>query len=535
MKRLPSRRVSHYGIRVCVFLSVMALAIGMVACDDNGGGNGSGVSYVLAVSSTGGGSVSSPGEGVFIYDEGTVVSVLAEAEEGYRFVNWTGDVNAIADINTAATNVTMDGSYLITANFVAMYELTISSTEGGSVTMPGEGTFTYDDATLVNLVAEAEDGYRFVNWTGDVGTVVNVSAATTTVAMNGDYSVTANFMRTYDLTTDSISGGSVTTPGEGTFTYDTGTVVSLVAEAEEGYRFTNWSGHVATIANVEAAETTITIDDSYSLTANFGEDITMVAACNKYTVGLKSDGTVVAVGDNDDGQCNVSGWTDIVQVAAGAAHTVGLRSDGTVVAVGSNFYGQCDVDGWTGIVQVAAGGDHTVGLRSDGTVVAVGSNFYGQCDVDGWTGIVQVAAGGQHTVGLKSDGKLVSVGNAGGGGSWTDIVQVAAASGNTVGLKSDGTVVAQGDNSEGQCNVSGWTDIVQVAMDRYHTVGLRSDGSLVSVGDNSYGQCSFGNWTEIVQIAAGSWHTVGLKSDGTVLAAGSNDDGQCDVDDWMLH
>ena len=57
---------------------------------------------------------------------------------------------------------------------------------------------------------------------------------------------------------------------------------------------------------------------------------------------------------------------------AGYDYTVGLRSDGTVVAVGDNGYGQCDVGAWTGIVQVAAGGYHTVGLKSDGTVVAVG-------------------------------------------------------------------------------------------------------------------------------------------------------------------
>jgi len=51
------------------------------------------------------------------------------------------------------------------------------------------------------------------------------------------------------------------------------------------------------------------------------------------------------------------------QVAAGDVHTVGVKSDGTVVAVGEHTYGQCNVGGWTGIVQVAAGDVHTVGLR----------------------------------------------------------------------------------------------------------------------------------------------------------------------------
>lgn len=73
------------------------------------------------------------------------------------------------------------------------YNLTISSTDGGSVTTPGEGTFTYDQVTVVDLAAEAEDGYRFVKWTGDVATIGNVSAATTIITTNGDYSITANF------------------------------------------------------------------------------------------------------------------------------------------------------------------------------------------------------------------------------------------------------------------------------------------------------------------------------------------------------
>ena len=73
-------------------------------------------------------------------------------------------------------------------------------------------------------------------------------------------------------------------------------------------------------------------------------------------------------------------------VAARSNHTVGLRSDGTVVAVGNNDYGECDVDSWTDIVAVAAG-FHTVGLRSDRTVVATGDNEYGQCNVSSWKGI----------------------------------------------------------------------------------------------------------------------------------------------------
>jgi len=91
-------------------------------------------------------------------------------------------------------------------------------------------------------------------------------------------------------------------------------------------------------------------------------------------------------------------------VAAGYYQTVGLKSDGTVVAVGYNGYGQGNVSSWTGITQVAAGADNTVGLKSDGTVVAVGDNEWGECNVSSWAGITQVSAGGgQTTVGLKSD------------------------------------------------------------------------------------------------------------------------------------
>jgi alpha-tubulin suppressor-like RCC1 family protein len=422
---------------------------------------------------------------------------------------------------------------------VIEYDLTITSTGGGSVTTPGEGTFTYDEGEMVNLVATPDAGYQFANWTGDVSTIADVDAATTTITMNGDYSITANFVALYDLTIDSTGPGEVTSPGEGTFAYPYGTVVNLVATPDAGCQFVNWTGDVNIIADVNAATTTITVNGHYIITANF-QCIPMVAAGSWHTVGLKSDGTVLAVGDNGYGQCNVGGWTDIIQVAAGNGYTVGLTDAGTVVAVGFNDWGQCSVSSWTGLVQVAAGSGHTVGVRANGTVVAVGDNTVGQCNVGSWTDIVQVAAGAGYTAGLKSDGTLVTIGspvvdhgqcNVGG---WTGVAQVAATSAYTVGLKADGSVVAVGYNYYGQCNVGSWTGIVQVAVGDQHTLGLKDNGTVVAVGWNGHGQCDVGDWTGITQITAGFGHTVGLKDNGTVVAVGYNGYGQCNVSGWML-
>jgi hypothetical protein len=228
-----------------------------------------GVEYDLTIASTAGGSVTSPGQGTYTYDALTVVNLVATPDPGYRFVNWTGNVSTIANVNAASTTITMNGDYSVTANFVAVYDLIISSTVGGSVTTPGEGTSTHDAGTVVNLVATPDPGYRFVNWTGNVGTIGNVNAASTTITMNGDYSITANFVATYALTLSSTEGGSVTIPGEGVFTYDEGTVVDLVATPHAGYRFVEWTGDVGTIANVNAAITTIAMNGDCAVAANF--------------------------------------------------------------------------------------------------------------------------------------------------------------------------------------------------------------------------------------------------------------------------
>ncbi|MEA1872014.1 MAG: GLUG motif-containing protein [Chloroflexota bacterium] len=268
MRAILGSRRHHYLKRVGIFLIAVALVMGLASCEGSCGAP-SLYQYALAIFSTVGGITTPGGEVTFTYDEGTVVNLVATPDAGHRFVEWTGDVSAIVDAYAAETTITMNGDYSITANFVAIYDLATSSTEGGEVTTPGEGTFTYDEGTVVNLVATPDAGYRFAKWTGDVSAIADDYSAETTITMNGDYSITAEFAWQYYLSINSTAGGSVTEPGEGVFPCDEGTVVDLVAEAEESYHFVQWTGNVSTSADVYAAETTITMNDDYSVTANF--------------------------------------------------------------------------------------------------------------------------------------------------------------------------------------------------------------------------------------------------------------------------
>jgi len=217
----------------------------------------------VAVSPSGAGSVSPAGGQ---YKSGEQVELTASPASGYTFDYWSGSASG----SSPTITITMDSDKSITANFMAQYDLTIESTAGGNVSAPGEGLFPdYDAETLVELVARADEGYQFVEWTGDVSAIADVYDAESTITMNGDYSITAEFAPVYDLTLSSSTGGSVTTPGEGIFTYGAGTVVDLRATADEGYDFVDWTGDVGTIDWVTYRSTTITMDSDKSITANF--------------------------------------------------------------------------------------------------------------------------------------------------------------------------------------------------------------------------------------------------------------------------
>ena len=123
------------------------------------------------------------------------------------------------------------------------------------------------------------------------------------------------------------------------------------------------------------------------------------------------------------GQSGVSGWKNIVAIACGESHTVGLRKDGSVVAVGRTtvpsslnptvcqypqeiaviFFHEILILHCPSILLP------TATTKQDGTVVAAGDNQYGQCNVASWKDIRAIACGGNYTLGIQKDGTVENV------------------------------------------------------------------------------------------------------------------------------
>ena len=194
MKIIPGPSIHHFLARVGIWLIVATLIVGIAGCSEGDPENGD--YYNLTIASTYGGSVTTPDESESWYAANTTVELVAETDDHHHFVNWTGDIDSIGNVTAAATNITMNDHYFITANFEldeGWYYLTIDSNYGGSVTEPGEGYFAYAANTTIDLVAQPDEHCNFVNWTGNVDTIADVDAAATNITMFESYCITANF------------------------------------------------------------------------------------------------------------------------------------------------------------------------------------------------------------------------------------------------------------------------------------------------------------------------------------------------------
>lgn len=221
--------------------------------------------HSLMVAADGSGSVTGAGT----YDWGSTVPVRATASINHHFVNWTATgFVTVADSTSADTTVTIDGNGGITAHFaIDQRTLTISSTDGGAVDSPGVGSFQYDHGSVASIAATPEAHHHFVKWTGtavDAGKVDAPASASTSVTMDADYTLQAEFeIDTHTLMINAAEGSVTCDPSKSEYPY--GTTVALHVTANSGYRFTNWSGDLSGSDN----PATIPMDSDKVVTANF--------------------------------------------------------------------------------------------------------------------------------------------------------------------------------------------------------------------------------------------------------------------------
>ena len=283
--------------------------------------------------------------------------------------------------------------------------------------------------------------------------------------------------------------------------------------------------------------------------------VTPKVAAGWNTFALKNDGTLVAAGNDAQGQLGLGrskvfttplpalGLSQMRSVAAGSYHSAALKQDGTVWTWGYNTFGQLGdgtnvgstqpsrVPNLSGVYSIAAGFAHTVALKQDGTVWAWGSNLAGQVG-----GILPVYASPAKVAGLSG-------------------VQMIAANSDgdhNLAIGPDFTVWAWGANATGQLGdgtstdrstpvkVKGLTGVAAIAAGYKHSVAVKSDGTVWAWGSNQYGQLGDGttiNRTTPVQVkglsavtasvvAGGAEHSMVITSGGAVWVWGANGTGQ---------
>jgi hypothetical protein len=231
---------------------------------------------------------------------------------------------------------------------------------------------------------------------------------------------------------------------------------------------------------------------------------------------LRADGTVITHDMNGD----LSGWTDIVSISVGGSHVLGLKADGTVVAMGSNEDGQCDVAGWKDIISIEAGHYYSIGIRRNGTVVLAGFRFPYLDEINALRDVIMVSGGMHNIAALKADGTVQVVGSDSRGehltSGWSDIIAIASGDFFTLGIKSDGTVVWAGEHDYSS-DLNDWYNIKEVVIGR-DIIGAKADGTVIATsGENISGIDVISGWRDIISIALGWNNLIGLKSDGTVV------------------
>jgi uncharacterized repeat protein (TIGR02543 family) len=310
--------------------------------------------YAVNLSGIGNGSVkvdgtdhSLPWLGTYNYGDIVVLQAVPAADS--HFTSWSGDLSSF----TNPTVVVVDGAKDITAGFgLNTYTLAVTGTNGtvkvngAPKILPWSGMFAAGE--VVYLEAVSTQGFQFASWSGDL----SGSANPTTITMNGDRAVSAEFGANLYTLTVSGTHGSLNVDGVAqalpyTAFYDYAAVVSLEAVPDTGYQFAGWSGDLTDMTN----PVDVTITGSMTIAASF--------SLGRYTLSLSGTGGTVKV----DGATQTLPWSG--QYDYGTAVTLEAVEDSC-----TRFSGWSgSLDGRDSPVLLLMDGDKSIAAGFDSIVV----------------------------------------------------------------------------------------------------------------------------------------------------------------------
>lgn len=215
------------------------------------------------------------------FTSGSPVTLTPTATDGSTFAGWSG-----ACSGTGSCEIVMNGNQSVTATFnppVATATLTVSKTGPGSGTVTSSPagincgptcSASFASGTSVTLTAASAEGATFMGWSGGGcgGT------GTCTTVMSDSQTVVAQFETTPNVDTLTVSktgtgSGTVTSSPSGincgttcTFSFTSGTEVTLTATPELGSVFAGWSGSGCSGTD---ATCVVEVDRNRTVTATF--------------------------------------------------------------------------------------------------------------------------------------------------------------------------------------------------------------------------------------------------------------------------
>ena len=305
---------------------------------------------------------------------------------------------------------------------------------------------------------------------------------------------------------------------------------------------------VKTIAGGSLTTTPIAKVDDHSLSRTNGEFM------NNYGfAAIKSDGSVVAWGQNNFVPEALNGIIDATQIYSSYNFFVALRTDGSVVPIGSQGLSADTLkklDGTVDVTSVSSTYYSFAALRADGSVVTWGHSSYGgdsnavAKQIDGTVDVTSISSNYSSFAALRADGSVVTWGDSTYGGNSSSVAKqldgtvdvtsvVSGGSGTFAAIRTDGSVVTWGysiyggDSSSVAKQLDGTVDVTSVVSNHGAFAAIRTDGSVVTWGNSSYGGDSsavakqLDGTVDVTKIYSNGNSFAAIRADGSVVTWGS--------------